>query len=128
RSLLATLRGASGRIDEASLRRLAAGAGIAAEEAATSLANAGVTLVTRRREEAGRGELSIGPLPIRETWGVPEALDEAWIEALLGASSARGAADTGAVPRASIALVAGPNTTGIQLLRAVALARIAGFG
>lgn len=58
----------------------------------------------------------IGALPIRESWEVPPAIDARFVAALL------------AGPRRPLFLRASRETTGIVLLRAVALARLAGHG
>lgn len=116
RTLLAKLRGATARIDETSLNTLASAAGVSVETAAARLADAGVIAVTRLCAKPGNGAMELGPLPVRESLVVPSAIDDAWISKLLSAG-----------PR-PVALVAGPDTTGIELLRASAISRIAGFG
>lgn len=124
--LLAEIPGATARIDEASLHALAAGAGITPDGAASRLAQAGVTLVTAPRIPGARLQLldankpqlgeTVGPLPVRESWEVPSQIDARFVEALLEG------------PRRALFLRASNNTTGIVLLRAVALARLAGHG
>lgn len=130
RRLLAKLPGATARVDEASLHALAAGANLTPEGAAARLAQAGVSLVTAHRipgatklrvVEGGSavpegGATRIGPLPIRETWEVPPEIDARFVEAVLSG------------PRRALLLRASPDTTGIVLLRAVALCRLAGHG
>lgn len=124
--LRAKLPGAEARIDEASLHALAAGAGISPEGAASRLAQSGVTLVTAPRVPGAAhlhvvgansqlGE-NVGPLAVRESWEVPPQIDARFVEALLVG------------PRRTLFLRASNNTTGIVLLRAVALARLAGHG
>ncbi|WP_373046394.1 hypothetical protein [Vulgatibacter sp.] len=118
RRLLAQLPGATARIDEASLHALAAGAGIGPDGAAARLAQAGFSLVTAARipgalQLASEGT---GSLPVRESWEVPSQIDERFVQALL------------AGPRRPLFLKASRDTTGIVLLRAVALARLAGHG
>lgn len=124
--LIAKLPGTTARIDEASLHALAAGAGVAPEGAASRLAQAGVTLVTAPRIPGALRVLdantpsttgaAIGPLTLRETWEVPAHIDERFVKALLDK------------PNGPLALTPSNNTTGIVLLRAVALARLAGHG
>lgn len=125
--LLAEIPGASARIDEASLHALAAGAGISPEGAASRLAQSGVTLVTAPRIPGATLQLldqnkpqqlgeTVGPLPVRECWEVPSQVDARFVDALLKG------------PRRALFLRASNNTTGVVLLRAVALARLAGHG
>lgn len=128
--LIARLPGTTARIDEASLHALAAGAGVAPEGAASRLGQAGVTLVTAQRipgvtalrvvgespDFKSVASATVGPLTVRETWEVPSNLDERFIRALLDKANG------------PLALTPSNNTTGIVLLRAVALARLAGHG
>lgn len=111
--LLAALPGASARIEEESFRALAEGAGLALEGAASRLASSGVGEI--RRLGSG-GPLRIGELPVREVWEVPFEIDAAFVKALCQGE------------RRSLSLAPGKRATGIQLLRATALARLAGHG
>lgn len=111
--LLSEMPGAVARIDEPSLLALAAGAGLPPEGAAARLAAHGVVEV--RRWTAG-GAARVGELPVHEVWEVPAALDAAFVEALFAGE------------RRPIVLVPTAESTGIQLLRATAVARLAGLG
>jgi len=128
RRLLAEMPGATARVDEASLHALAAGAGVSPEGAASRLHQAGVALITAPRipgashlrilgkEEQPVAAGPIGPIPLRESWEVPSRIDERFVAALLAGD------------RRPLFLRASRDTTGIVLLRAVALARLAGHG
>lgn len=109
--LLAEMPGAVARIDEASLRALADGAGLPLEGAAARLAGRGVVEVRR----FGRGgPLRIGELRVHEVWAVPATIDAAFVQALFEGE------------RRPLSLAPTVEATGIQLLRATALARLAG--
>lgn len=105
--------GVVARIEEESLRALAEGAGLSLEGAAARLADHGVAEIRRM----GRGgPLRIGNLPVHEVWEVPAAIDSEFVNALFEGE------------RRALSLAPGQEATGIQLLRATALARLAGHG
>lgn len=131
--LLAKLPGAQGRIAWECLVALAEGAGLPPEGAAKRLAAAGVvevrkpvaspteagdaagaTKATAHSSEGAAPALEVGPLPIHEVWEVPPELSEALVAALL------------AGPKRPLALAPSPETTGVQVLRVAALARLVG--
>ncbi|AKU89831.1 hypothetical protein [Vulgatibacter incomptus] len=113
KALLANLRGATARIDEASLRALASASGITEGEAASRLAEAGVAeLVAVSPGDAP----TVNGLAVRLLVVVPARIDLDFVAALLGRRPG------------PLAMVAGADTTGVMLLRAVAIARLAGHG
>ena len=110
-TLRAALRGAVGRVDTASLAHLAKGAGISAEEAAARLAEAGVTEL-----EILPGDAKVAGLAPTFVVVAPAAIDRAFVDGLLSC------------PPSSLSLRLDAGATGVVLLRAVALARLAGHG
>lgn len=113
--LLAKLRGASARIDLASLEALAHGAGLPLAGAAGRLAAAGVTEILAPADAVGE-DFAVGPLPLLQRWQAPATIDDAFFEALL------------AGPRRPVIFEEPNDATGILLLRAVATARLLGHG
>ncbi|HEY0840896.1 MAG TPA: hypothetical protein VGD74_11970 [Vulgatibacter sp.] len=109
--LLAELRGATARIDTASLAALAAAAGATVEDAAARLSAAGVTQL-----EVLPGGVYVGPLEPTFSVVAASTPDLSFVEALL------------ARPPSSLVIRLGEDATGVGLLRAVALARLAGHG
>lgn len=110
--LLGEMPGAVARIDEACLRALAEGAGLPLEGAAARLAAHGVVEIRRR----GTGGASrVGELPVHEVWEVPATIDAAFVNALFAGE------------RRPLSLEPTAEATGVQLLRATALARLAGL-
>lgn len=109
--LLRELRGATARVDSGSLANLARAAGISAEDAATRLAAAGVTEI-----EVLPGDAPVAGLTPTFAVVAPAAIDAAFVEALL------------ARPPSALTIREEEGSTGVALLRAVALARLAGHG
>lgn len=109
--LLRAASGAVARIEEESLLALAEGAGLPAEGAARRLAAHGVVEVRRR---GSGGPLAYGPLPVHELWEAPAEITLEFVRSLLETE------------RRPLSFAQGRSATGIQLLRAAALARLAG--
>jgi len=109
--LLRDLRGATARVDSSSLAILARAAGITAEDAATRLAAAGVTEL-----ELLPGDAPVAGLSPTFSVIAPAAIDAAFVEALLARAPS------------ALTIRADEGATGAALLRAVALARLAGHG
>jgi len=110
-AVLRELRGATARIDSGSLSRLAAAAGVSAEAVAKRLGEAGVTQL-----EVLPGEAAAAGLAPTFAVVAPAAIDAAFVASLLG------------MPRSALVVRAAEGATGVALLRAVALARLAGHG
>ena len=105
------LRGATGRIDTASLAQLANRAGISVEDAAARLAEAGVT-----EQEVLPGDAKVSGLASTFVVVAPATIDRAFVDGLLSRLPS------------SLSLRVEAGATGVVLLRAVALARLAGHG
>lgn len=107
--LRAALPGAVARMDLEGLRTLAEGAGLTLEGAASRLAAAGLEELRCADAQGAPGNL-----PAQERREAPAVIDEAFVQGLLEGE------------RRSLSLVPTRDATGIQLLRAAALARLAG--
>ncbi len=110
-ALLSRLRGATASIDEGSLAALAAASDLPLEEAASRLRDAGVSRLT-----AFHPASSVGGLAVRQTMVVPAAIDLAFVQSLRAGAAG------------PLHVVGAEGATGVQLLRGVALARLAGYG